>query len=1294
MPPDDRIRELNELLAAEGGDAVRPLEPNPGLVPAAPTGPTEAGDRIAELDQILFAEMPKPAEGMEAQQAPDDPLAGTVAGAIGSAVQKVPVLQRALGTLQSGIQTVPNLISAGTNLLQGDFRTAGDRFISAGRSAADFSLNFFGAPLEAAAHAASLVGLGDGNIIPDIVKPEDLRTGSDLLEEVGVPAGPMVNTGVIAGNVTTRGIAGFGLDLFLDPFKLGKVGQLTKTGLAARKAGTLAKAPTDITGRIGSAAGAQARAGQRALIQVRRPFGTETRTLVRGAPVLAAFENGARALANLPGVNKIVQFRGLRAVKRAADKARTRATERSFERAERIAAIWREAEEVAEAAGIPIEEAAERVIQGMEVGGRRATQEALRADLGGAADALRGRVQAAEARVQTVLDEGNAAASKLDSRADALLNKMRSEIEELRLAEDRARNGISAHELQIEADAAPKDPRTGRSNVRIPPGGQRPNPRRANALRNARKRREAQLQPEIDKLRQQAEKARKSAQARADSVAARAGLGRLQSRLRQAEGAVEAVPTLPRVRTADPATRGQIKRLMDRYVEQGFSRAEALRAARAATMLGVDETMAPFAARMMGEFRDLIADEKALGLTIANVTDPALNYVTRVLTDEARVALINSGKMRAFAGRFREWFGKHGSTARRKAIYEGKTIPEINRWLRENLEGFTGKLFETDPALIAVRRAARLGRASRSSDFFRAMAEDYGRAVPDELIGNGWVRMDELLDEAGLRTSRPAFLGGESVPTALRGLDDLAVPAEIAEALRQYIGKTRGDPGLFLRFMDAANTIFKTGVTRLFPAFHFRNFTSDLWANYLGDVSIAGYRMAGDIMSDLRRGGTRTFDVLIDGETKTLTSTQIMDMLERHRLVRGQLGDTFDARRAGATLEGAGRAERFVAAAERAADRFARGSEAAVRGTLGRLPVARRVFVEGETFHRLAHVMDKLQKGEPLTDAVLSAKRYLIDYTDLTPFEKAYMRRLVPFWTFASRNLPLQIESLLTKPGKASKLAIYQQFIQRDENGGLNSSFVPSWVQRRIFGFNPEPDGSINTLSGIGIGFEDLALLDAPFEEFRAMFRPEIKNAAEIAFDQDFFTGRRLAQADRAPPALQFLEFAPGGNVFLRWLGYQPEPGPDGKPIGFRADRIKMNLLGMIPGVGGLSRVVSQASRIQDQVSGRRPESNEALRFATGLRADSFSREEAMVNNMRNSMLAAIEELEKLKRAGFTPDPGRMPRAFVQDPRAIRARQLDAEIRKTRQGLALFNKAALKRLRGRTQATGSLRSGR
>jgi hypothetical protein len=73
-----------------------------------------------------------------------------------------------------------------------------------------------------------------------------------------------------------------------------------------------------------------------------------------------------------------------------------------------------------------------------------------------------------------------------------------------------------------------------------------------------------------------------------------------------------------------------------------------------------------------------------------------------------------------------------------------------------------------------------------------------------------------------------------------------------------------------------------------------------------------------------------------------------------------------------------------------------------------------------EDWMRLSIFYDRLMKGDTLEDATAFVTKFLFEYMPegKTGFEKDYMRRMIPFYTYLRGNVPLQLESLVTQPGK------------------------------------------------------------------------------------------------------------------------------------------------------------------------------------------------------------------------------------------------------------------------------------
>lgn len=95
------------------------------------------------------------------------------------------------------------------------------------------------------------------------------------------------------------------------------------------------------------------------------------------------------------------------------------------------------------------------------------------------------------------------------------------------------------------------------------------------------------------------------------------------------------------------------------------------------------------------------------------------------------------------------------------------------------------------------------------------------------------------------------------------------------------------------------------------------------------------------------------------------------------------------------------------------------------------LPVADNPLLSGartvnravENNARMAHYLKKVEELGDADAAAASVKKFLFDYTDLTAFERNVMKRVIPFYTFMRKNVPLEIEQAIEQPWKFSTAA-------------------------------------------------------------------------------------------------------------------------------------------------------------------------------------------------------------------------------------------------------------------------------
>ncbi len=166
---------------------------------------------------------------------------------------------------------------------------------------------------------------------------------------------------------------------------------------------------------------------------------------------------------------------------------------------------------------------------------------------------------------------------------------------------------------------------------------------------------------------------------------------------------------------------------------------------------------------------------------------------------------------------------------------------------------------------------------------------------------------------------------------------------------------------------------------------------------------------------------------------------------------------------------------------------------------------------------RLGQFLDLKARGFTPEAAAAKVMETHFDYNSLTDFERDWMKRLIPFYTFTRRNVPKQIQRAIQSPGKIATPIRLAGRLQEDEG------YVPEYLQSGLgIPMGEGTEGTQRYLSQLGLPFEEafgrLKVGKTPWETtwktaegLLGMLRPEIKMALENATGKQFFTGRELA---------------------------------------------------------------------------------------------------------------------------------------------------------------------------------------
>jgi hypothetical protein len=142
-----------------------------------------------------------------------------------------------------------------------------------------------------------------------------------------------------------------------------------------------------------------------------------------------------------------------------------------------------------------------------------------------------------------------------------------------------------------------------------------------------------------------------------------------------------------------------------------------------------------------------------------------------------------------------------------------------------------------------------------------------------------------------------------------------------------------------------------------------------------------------------------------------------------------------------------------------------------------------------------------------------------VDWHDMTGFEKKFMRRLVPFYSFTRKISPTQLRILLDRPGGAHGQAIRAMNTLR----GSDDEFMPEYIaqQAAVPVGDRSPEGMQRFITGFGLPQEDLFGLFQPgatgfkttqgtLTELAGRINPLFKVPLELIAGKQLFSGRNL----------------------------------------------------------------------------------------------------------------------------------------------------------------------------------------
>lgn len=274
---------------------------------------------------------------------------------------------------------------------------------------------------------------------------------------------------------------------------------------------------------------------------------------------------------------------------------------------------------------------------------------------------------------------------------------------------------------------------------------------------------------------------------------------------------------------------------------------------------------------------------------------------------------------------------------------------------------------------------------------------------------------------------------------------------------------------------------------------------------------------------------------------------------------------------------------------------------------------------EVERTLRGAHAVDVIaNKGGTIDDALDSVLTYHFDYDDLSKFEKNVMRRIVPFYTWTRKNLPLQIEAVLTKPKAYSRIATIKRNIEKGES---EDGIVPQWMLEEG-GFQLPFGDDLWVVPDLPI--KDLNNLNDPRRALSNL-NPLVKLPVEITTNKQLWNDRPFREGYVGVP---LTHQALGIGTALEAVG-MARRDKDGNLV--TRDSFLYAIDQFMPLIGRSRRMVPSEQKYQDRLATTWIN----FAFGLGLRTNTAAEQTGELKRRAGKVDALAEDMESLGYGGY-----------------------------------------------------------
>lgn len=457
--------------------------------------------------------------------------------------------------------------------------------------------------------------------------------------------------------------------------------------------------------------------------------------------------------------------------------------------------------------------------------------------------------------------------------------------------------------------------------------------------------------------------------------------------------------------------------------------------------------------------------------------------------------------------------------------------------------------FEENALVASLLASDDAIRVSTAKHFIKEVSEKYGHPASKAPVGSVPISKTGFKYEGQDIAKWMTDTAGEPLyfhPAIAKNIEDFTTNMSMDKGTESV-----------LKAYDSLQNYFKAAVTSIFPAFHGRNALSNVFLAYnkigVEALNPVSHNAAANILGLERKTKELQRRIIkgksTDGEMAELMSKVMFKDKTGYEWTWGELRKeiidnvvAFHHKNLGQTDQLKFGTSEVAEAAKKMFPKTKRGKAMQKAAPFNPFNEDNMLFQGGfkigqtiEDYSRTLLFMSHLKKvGDPI-EAARVTKLALFDYSNLTKFEKSFMRRIVPFYSFSRKNLELQINTLMTTPGRtAQQIRAVQSlgdFFGEGELTEEERAKLPDWAQGGYDVVSKREGSNITLLRTLGTPLEELFNRADPQQNL-GMVSPLIKAPIEFMAGYSFFHGRPISEVTQADA----YQFAP--DHIKKWIGY------------------------------------------------------------------------------------------------------------------------------------------------------------